>query len=249
MGGAGASNSSSRRSFVASCLGVSGAFAASLLSGCSFSLRDFLESPARIYFGQSESANFSPSASSQDLPYEVGSSTTFPASEGKQYGFWMDASSCIGCGSCVSACREASCTPENAEGRRRLLLYEMAHDEKRFVSLSCLHCAEPACVRVCPAGAVTKRADGIVVVDREACIGCRYCRQACPFDVPRYRDGVMDKCDYCLGAGIAPGRQPHCVKSCPSGALKHGTMDDLLDFSKGLASPVAAPTGPSLLVS
>lgn len=93
-----------------------------------------------------------------------------------------------------------------------------------------MHCAEPQCVHVCPASALSKRAeDGIVVVDRDLCVGCHYCLYACPYDVPTYDDGGLVKCDMCLSLGLGEdGRpSPHCVATCPLQALYFGTTEEI----------------------
>lgn len=233
-----------RRAFVLSCLGFLSAAASSVLGGCSFSLRDFLLSPSRITVDDA-------AASREDRSFSASSRKDVAASavpESAQRGFLLDVDTCVGCASCVSACREASGTPQGEEGRRRLVRYELEGGELRHVPLSCLHCAEPACARVCPARAVFKRPDGVVVVDPGLCIGCRYCRQACPFDIPRYLDGVMDKCDFCSGAFRGP-KAPRCASACPTGALRSGTLAELREVADGEVRLLDAPTNPSLLVS
>lgn len=166
-----------------------------------------------------------------------------------QYGFWVDTSRCIGCATCVASCIQHNETPENLEPRRRVLRFTLDDDEECTLSYSCMHCAEPACMNACPAHAITKREDGIVVVDQTRCIGCQYCRQACPFDIPRYAENGMDKCDCCLAAGIKPGSEPYCVRSCPTKALHYGTMNQLKRESRHTAEQLDAPTQPSFYLS
>ena len=145
----------------------------------------------------------------------------------KQYGFHMDTGRCIKCCACEIACKQWNGIP--AGGIKRRTVHEIDEGtfpnvSRTFVSLSCLHCAEPACAAVCPAGAISKRSeDGIVVVDKDKCIGCHYCFFACPFGIPQYDENGMDKCDCCIGNGVTPGDTPHCVAACPTQALKFGT--------------------------
>mgnify|MGYP003821000925 CR=1 FL=1 len=91
---------------------------------------------------------------------------------------------------------------------------------------SCTHCG--LCAKVCPSKALAQRADGIVTVDPGLCIGCHYCYQACPFDIPRYRDGEPDKavqkCIMCWSR-VDDGEAPACVADCPTGALSFGCFD------------------------
>ena len=161
----------------------------------------------------------------------------------------MDSRVCVGCLACANACQEHSGAPEGCNPRRTVVSYAFEGGASRFVSLACMHCAEPACLSVCPASALSKVEGGAVVVDRERCIGCRYCRQACPFDIPQYADGLMDKCDMCTGAGVPKGADQWCVQACPSEALGFGPLDELRERAGDAARQVEAPTVPSLIVS
>jgi anaerobic dimethyl sulfoxide reductase subunit B (iron-sulfur subunit) len=96
------------------------------------------------------------------------------------------------------------------------------------MSLSCMHCEQPACVDACPTRAMRKRDDGTVAVDAERCIGCRYCEWVCPYGAPRYDAGAgrMSKCDFCQDERQA-GRPPACVAACPMRALEFGEVGEL----------------------
>jgi formate dehydrogenase iron-sulfur subunit len=93
---------------------------------------------------------------------------------------------------------------------------------------SCTHCG--LCAQVCPSKALVQREDGIVTMDTSRCIGCFYCYQACPFDIPRYRvegeDRAMQKCTMCFGR-VDLGKEPICVRECPTGALSFGPLEDM----------------------
>ena len=108
----------------------------------------------------------------------------------------------------------------------------------------CNHCANPACVRVCPTGATWKREDGVVMMDYHRCIGCRYCMAACPYgsrsfnfvdprpylgkvnlDFPTRTAGVVEKCNFCEER-LADGRLPACVEACPARAIVFGDLND-----------------------
>ena len=170
------------------------------------------------------------------------------AIEDTQYGFIVNTARCVNCGECVQACHTYNGLPEGTTGRRRITPYESSFGKRVYVSTSCMHCENPSCRDVCPAGAIEKRADGIVVVHQERCIGCKYCYQACPFGVPQYSTEGMDKCDCCLGAGVRPGEETWCAKACKFDALRFGLIDELLEACPE-ATVVQAPTKPSLLMA
>lgn len=167
---------------------------------------------------------------------------------GKQFGFLVKTENCMNCGLCVQACREHSGTPDDVPARRKVTSYRKEDGTERFVSTSCMHCAEPACVSVCPAQAVTKGVGGIVSVDPDRCIGCKYCYQACPFGVPHFDSDSMDKCDCCLGNGVKPGDTPYCVQACKFDALHYGLLEDFEEEIANGAVFVEAAGDPSLLL-
>lgn len=164
----------------------------------------------------------------------------------KQYGFWVDTVRCDNCGECVKACREAHQCEEGDPSRRTILSLYDDFGNVRYASTSCMHCSVPSCESVCPAGAIKKRSeDGLVCVDQDRCIGCKYCYQACPFAVPRYTEKGMDKCDGCASLGEAP----KCVEACKRGALHYGEISELVEKTGGRARAIEASTGPNCLFS
>lgn len=98
---------------------------------------------------------------------------------------------------------------------------------RHFAVLRCNHCDDAPCVRICPVRALEKRADGIVDIDRDACIGCRACMQACPYDAIYLNEdrGAVEKCHYCAHR-VERGLEPACVIVCPEGAIVSGDLDD-----------------------
>jgi anaerobic dimethyl sulfoxide reductase subunit B (iron-sulfur subunit) len=96
------------------------------------------------------------------------------------------------------------------------------------LSVACNHCAKPVCRDVCPTAAITKRKDGIVLIDREKCLGFRYCEWACPYSSPQFdKDSeTMTKCHFCFDY-IDEGKTPVCVSACPQRALDFGELSDL----------------------
>lgn len=153
-----------------------------------------------------------------------------------QVGFYFDQSRCTGCYACVIACRDRHDIQDTAVSWRRLIETERgAYPDVRlsYVSLSCCHCAEPACLAACPVSAIAKRAeDGIMTVDRQACLGghaCGACKEACPWGVPQFsneEDAAMQMCTLCLDR-LAQAQQPACVAACPLYALDAGPLDEL----------------------
>ena len=162
-------------------------------------------------------------------------------------GFLVKPHNCLNCQACVEACRKFNKTPESRPARRHITKYEK-DGEALFVSTSCMHCEEPACASVCPAGAIKKAEDGVVYVDKDRCIGCKYCYQACPFGVPTYSSAAMDKCDCCTLGGTRPGNAPRCAEACKFGALHFGTVDGLLAQCPD-AKVVEASTKPSFYLA
>ncbi len=142
-----------------------------------------------------------------------------------QWGFTFDAGACIQCLGCEAACKMWRSTDNGIRWRRVLNVWHGSYPAVTCsaISLSCQHCAEPACVDACPTQAISKQPDGYVQVDRKKCVGCRACFNACPYDVPQFgTDSLMQKCDMCADTYNAhPGgkAQPPCVATCPTNAL------------------------------
>ncbi len=185
------------------------------------------------------------------LAREADAREPMPASDStkSQYGFLTALSRCSGCGRCVEACREGNALPDDVPDRRKVSSFQRDRGRTFFISTSCMHCAEPSCMSVCPAGAIYKDENGLVRVNDDRCIGCKYCYQACPYEVPHYSSVAMDKCDACQKAGVKVGEEdPYCVRACKFGALKFGPIEELLAVTNGAAEPIAKPNGPSCLV-
>ncbi len=141
-----------------------------------------------------------------------------------QVGWIIDTKRCIGCRSCFVACKSENNTPLRTDWRyvveRERGTYPTARRE--FISVACNHCDEPACMKSCPVDAISKRdADGIVLVDQDKCIGCRYCMFACPYGAPRIDTdtGKVSKCTMCVHRQDA-GLTPSCATACLTGAIQ-----------------------------
>lgn len=181
-----------------------------------------------------------------------------------QYGFLFDQRRCNGCKTCEIACKDY----HRLDGGLALrTIYEYAggawtQDEQGawehdvfcyYLSVSCNHCSNPVCVRMCSAQAVRKDGHGFVVIDGTACTGCQQCMAACPYHAPRFDEdrGVAVKCDGCRDR-IAQGCFPVCVEACPRRALSFRPYGELAAGYDAVAAvaPLPSPdlTQPNFLV-
>ncbi len=153
-----------------------------------------------------------------------------------QLAFYFDQSRCTGCFACCIACKDWHDIPPGRARWMRVSCIEEGEFPKVFVAYlasACHHCHQASCVSACPAEAITKREeDGIVVVDRDKCLGESVCgapcKLACPYDSPQFGDeenARMQKCDLCLERWQT-GKKPVCVDACPTRALSSGPLDE-----------------------
>ncbi len=187
--------------------------------------------------------------------------------DGAQYAYALNIGRCIGCRRCVHACVE-----ENNQSREPRIEYirvlempqgtlnveksdhyydreEVPAEGKYYMPVQCHQCENPPCVKACPVKATWKEPDGIVVVDYNWCIGCRYCEAACPYWARRFNfskpsipseeinpdmaylgnrirpQGTMEKCTFCLRR-VRQGLYPACAEACPTGARQFGNIAD-----------------------
>jgi len=164
---------------------------------------------------------------------------------------YIDTSTCIGCKACEVACQEWNdlkpvATRQTGTYQTLPTLHSEYWNLIRFNERDfdggivwlmrkdqCMHCDEPGCLAACPApGAIVQYANGIVDVNPDQCIGCRYCETGCPFDVPRFSQttGKMSKCTLCVDR-VSVGLEPACIKACPTGCLHFGTKEDMLELA------------------
>jgi formate dehydrogenase iron-sulfur subunit len=144
----------------------------------------------------------------------------------------IDITLCVGCNACQDACKAENQLPEGAEEGLSSTAYTAVKEyDGVYVRRMCQHCVDPTCVSVCPVGAFEKTSAGPVLYDENKCIGCRYCMQACPFQVPRYEWSSnyprVQKCKLCADR-LAKNLQPACAEACPTGATKFGDRDALI---------------------
>ncbi len=182
----------------------------------------------------------------------------------KQFGFFVDTSKCTGCKTCQISCKDEKDLDIGPKFRR---VYEYTGGDwiksgntwtqsvfNYYISLACNHCANPACAKACPTGAMHKRSeDGLVVVNQSVCIGCRNCESACPYGAPQFdfNKKVMSKCDGCY-VRVGQGLKPVCVESCPQRALDFDELHILHEkYGEGSQiAPLPSPhyTTPSLVI-
>ena len=157
-----------------------------------------------------------------------------------QYGVLIDTRRCVDCKACQIACKEWwGNKPEpdkwktdfDANTFTFVANYEVGQYPNSFllnVKKQCMHCQDPACVAVCPTGAMYQDEKGRVLWDSSKCIGCRYCVEACPYGVPVFDFDTerITKCWFCYDR-IDAGLEPACVSTCPTNALQFGTLEEI----------------------
>lgn len=137
----------------------------------------------------------------------------------------LDVDKCIACGACVVACNDQNDVDVAVMSPfRKIAEYENfgpnGSPKTTYISVSCMHCDDPACVIGCPSACISKDSKtDLTVYDNTNCIGCHSCSMACPVGAPSFRDGKMVKCDGCI-TRIEHGMKPACVRICPTGALE-----------------------------
>jgi molybdopterin-containing oxidoreductase family iron-sulfur binding subunit len=186
------------------------------------------------------------------------------------FGMAIDLGLCIGCRRCSYACKRENSVPdsisppyimlmevdpitlrrggsildEHENGMKNRLMYTKLRKDKEYMPLQCNHCEAPPCAKVCPTTATYKDEDGIVMIDYNKCIGCRYCMVACPYNARRFNwaepkvaaedinplvplryHGVVEKCTFCVHR-TRRGRTTRCVEACPNKARVFGDLND-----------------------
>ncbi len=154
------------------------------------------------------------------------------ADDGHHWAMLVDVRKCIGCQACTVSCIQENAVPEGSfrtvVSTYSVKLADAAQPAGTYVlPRLCNHCDEPPCIPVCPVGATKKRADGIVIVDGDRCVGCAYCVQACPYDARfiNHETNKADKCTFCAHR-VDAGLLPACVETCVGGARIFGDLND-----------------------
>jgi molybdopterin-containing oxidoreductase family iron-sulfur binding subunit len=206
------------------------------------SRRDFLKSAASLAV--------TTLASGVTLYTMGGEANAQNAAKTPRWGLLIDATKCTtDCTACVDACGKAygwgreNYSPTDSQWIRKVSVTNPENGASFSAPVMCQHCTNPPCVDVCPTGASFKRSDGIVLVDRHICIGCRYCMMACPYkarsfvhheldeaeqrEYPRGQ-GTVEACNLCVER-VDVGQAPHCVEACQKdghGAILFGDLND-----------------------
>ncbi len=170
-----------------------------------------------------------------------------------QKAFAVDLNRCIGCNACRIACKEFRAVGGSAHRRT---IYELSETlvgapMRNYLSVGCNHCDDPGCMKNCPTAAYSKNEDGIVVHNKDVCVGCKLCAWTCPYGVPKFDEdaGVMDKCDLCVERA-AEGLAPVCVVSCPMNAISVINAEKVPEgYQRGVDGyPDTALTGANIYV-
>ncbi|MEO9875282.1 MAG: formate dehydrogenase FDH3 subunit beta [Anderseniella sp.] len=166
--------------------------------------------------------------------------------------FLCDAERCIECNACVTACKNEHEVPWGVN-RRRVVTINDGKPGERSISVACMHCSDAPCMAVCPVDCFYQSAEGVVLHNKDLCIGCGYCFYACPFGAPQFPQvgnfgsrGKMDKCTFCAGGPeeansdkefkkygrnrLAEGKLPLCAEMCATKALLAGDGDQVANI-------------------
>jgi Fe-S-cluster-containing dehydrogenase component len=168
---------------------------------------------------------------------------------GKKFVMVIDLSRCKNVRACQTACNHMHSVHPGQNWIKVLGMEEGEHTAPYWQPTTCMHCDEPPCVKVCPVDATFKRQDGIVLIDSDRCIGCRFCMAACPYSTRVFnweepvlneqvtsqnyscessmpqKKGTVGKCDFCPDMS-RKGELPHCVSACPNGVFMFGNMNE-----------------------
>lgn len=168
---------------------------------------------------------------------------------GRKYVMVLDLAKCAGLKKCTAACQAMHYTPSTMEYIRVYTMQDADETAPSYFPRPCFHCDNPPCTKVCPVDATFKRSDGIVHIDNERCIGCRFCMAACPYSARSFnwgepempleaakkayspetgvppRRGTVAKCDFCPEMARM-GELPFCVQACPNGVIYYGDENE-----------------------
>ena len=165
--------------------------------------------------------------------------------DGRKFVMVIDLGRCKNARKCITACQKMHHTSEETEWLQVKLMKDTEEGAPYWFPKTCFHCDNPPCVKVCPVDATYKRTDGLVLIDNERCIGCKFCMAACPYSTRVFNwgepdqpedikstdfspetstpaaHGTVEKCDFCPDM-VRQGKLPDCVTACPNGVFYFG---------------------------
>ena len=166
---------------------------------------------------------------------------------GRKFVMVIDLAKCKNARKCVEACQKGHNLSKDQEFMKVYLLQDSEKTAPYWFPKPCYHCDNPQCVSVCPVGATYKRSDGIVLIDNERCIGCKFCMTGCPYSTRIFSwkheaaydidqayspeksvpgvEGTVSKCDFCPDL-VKEGKLPYCASACPMGVIYFGDIDE-----------------------
>jgi molybdopterin-containing oxidoreductase family iron-sulfur binding subunit len=167
---------------------------------------------------------------------------------GRKFVMVIDLAKCKNARKCVTECQKGHHLPKSQEFMKVYLLQDSDKSAPYWFPKPCYHCDNPLCVSVCPVGATYKRNDGIVLIDNDRCIGCKFCMTGCPYSTrvfawkhyPEFdedkepyspeasspgKEGTVSKCDFCPDL-VRIGKLPYCAQACPMGVIYFGDLDE-----------------------
>ena len=183
------------------------------------------------------------------VPLPVAGSNPREGIPGRKFVMVIDLAKCDGCGKCTVACSKMHFVPPQRQWIKVLRMQDSERVAPYFFPQPCFHCDNPPCTKVCPVDATFKRQDGIVLIDNDRCIGCRFCMAACPYGARSFnwarpdeppeanaspyspetgfprRIGTVEKCDFCPDMA-AEGKLPACAGACPMGVIYYGDENE-----------------------
>lgn len=244
-------NSNDRREFLKTFVGAFGATALGglLLEGCAAPPDKKPEDSSAL--GLSADGKLVQVRSLDPAPIERGvtNAEARKGIPGKKFVMVIDLAKCDGCGKCTDACNKMHFLPPQKEWIEVLTMQDTPESAPYYFPKPCYHCDDPPCTKVCPVDATFKREDGIVAIDNDRCIGCRFCMAACPYSVrlfnwteptlkPSFEEldaapervfqskkGCVEKCDFCPHMA-REGKLPGCVTGCPQNAIYFGDQNE-----------------------
>lgn len=180
-----------------------------------------------------------------EVSHQISNAEARKGDPNKEYVMVIDLAKCRNARKCVDVCQRMHKLPQEDEWIKIFYMKDSEDSAPYWFPKPCFHCNSPSCVNVCPVGATFKRLDGLVLIDNDRCIGCKFCMAACPYSsrvfnwsekvyseeskdahgsvetsVPQ-RAGTVGKCDFCPDMARM-GKLPHCINGCPNGVLYYG---------------------------